>query len=332
MKSWREELHREDGFSRKLQFPILWIIVACFIVLVIGGFVLSAIQRPKAQPQVVVYTSQDKVYSEALFKLFTQETGIEVRAVYDAEAVKTVGIANRLLAEKSHPQCDVFWNNEELRTRQLAAEGVFDEKTGWRAFGYRSRRLVINTNLISLKDAPAHFVDLTNSVWRGKFAMAYPLFGTTGTHLMALRSRESAAEWLAWCKALAANQPMVVDGNSVVVQQVGRGEVAVGMTDFDDIEAGKREGYPIAAVPILPDALLIPNTVGLVRGGPNPETGREFINWLTKPETVQRLIELKAIEGGDPDQVGEKTLSPDWTAMLKNLETATTELKQVFVR
>lgn len=325
-------MHRENGFSRKLQSPTFWIIVTCVIVLVIGTFVLPAIQKFKGKPHVVVYTSQDKVYSEALFKLFTQETGIDVRAVYDAEAVKTVGIANRLLAEKRHPQCDVFWNNEELRTRQLAAAGVFDQTTGWTAFGYRSRRLVINTNLISMNDAPQHFVDLTNSTWRGKFAMAYPLFGTTGTHLMALRSRESEAEWLAWCKALAANQPMIVDGNSVVVQQVGRGEVAVGMTDFDDIEAGKREGYPIAAVPLLSDALLIPNTAGLVRGGPNPEQGREFLNWLIRPATVRRLVELRALEGSDQAQLGLVTITPNWNSMLTNMATATTELKQLFVR
>ncbi len=52
---------------------------------------------------------------------FEKETGIKVKAVYDSEAVKTVGLANRLLAERSHPQCDVFWGNEEMRTRQLAA-------------------------------------------------------------------------------------------------------------------------------------------------------------------------------------------------------------------
>lgn len=331
MKRWREEEEDEIGSELKRSFLVSGK-TSIGVIFAMVAFVLLAVPGCNSRPHVVVYTSQDKVYSEALFKLFTQETGIGVRAVYDAEAVKTVGIANRLLAEKNHPQCDVFWNNEELRTRQLAAAGVFDEATGWKAFGYRSRRLVINTNLISLNDAPKHFVDLTNNVWRGKFAMAYPLFGTTGTHLMALRSQESDADWLTWCKALAANQPMVVDGNSVVVQQVGRGEAAVGMTDFDDIEAGKREGYPVAAVPILPDALLIPNTVGLVRGDPNPEGGRQFIDWLTKPETVKRLVELKAIEGSNPADAGAKTLQPDWGAMLKDLQDSTDSLKRLFLR
>ena len=96
--------------------------------------------------QVVIYAAQDQVYAEPILREFEKETGIKVKAVYDSEAVKTVGLANRLLAERSHPQCDVFWGNEEMRTRQLAAQNIFRETNGWAAFGYRSRRIVINTN------------------------------------------------------------------------------------------------------------------------------------------------------------------------------------------
>jgi len=332
MKPWREALHREDGWSRRLQSPVWWIIVVAVLTLVLGAVVMPGIQRLKPPSHIVVYTSQDKVYAEELIKLFTAETGLEVRAVYDSEAVKAVGIANRLLAEKNRPRCDVFWNNEEIRTRQLAREGVFDETTGWSAFGYRSRRLVINTNLVTPRDAPRSFTELTNSIWRGQFAMAYPLFGTTATHFLALRSLATEADWREWCRALAANEPIIVDGNSVVVRQVGRGEVALGMTDIDDIVAGQREGYPIAALPIPADALLVPNTVGLIRGGPNPEGGRQFIEWLTRPETLQRLVTINAIEGVDASEVEVETLKPDWARMLAELEPATEELKQSFLR
>ena len=42
-------------------------------------------------------------------------------------------LANRLIAEKSRPQCDLFWNNEELRTVQLVEAGVLsDEQVAWR--------------------------------------------------------------------------------------------------------------------------------------------------------------------------------------------------------
>src|SRR5882762_7625747 len=97
-----------------------------------------------ATREVVVYTSQDREYAEPIFQEFTRRSGIKVRALYDSEAAKTVGLANRLLAEKSRPQCDVFWNNEELRTWQLAAKEVLE--TNWASIGYRSRRIVLNTN------------------------------------------------------------------------------------------------------------------------------------------------------------------------------------------
>jgi len=332
VKPWRDALHREEGWSRQLLSPTTWIVSAAFMVLVLGALVLPAVQKLKPQPHIVVYTSQDKVFAEAMFRLFTEETGIGVRAVFDSEAVKTVGLANRLLAEKRNPRCDVFWSNEELRTRQLAAQDVFDETTGWRPFGFRSRRLVINTNLVPIAEAPRRFQDLTNAVLRGRLAMAYPLFGTTCTHLLALRSRQSPEGWTAWCEGLMANRPMIVDGNSVVVRQVGRGEAAIGMTDSDDIAAGQSEGFPIAALPLAPDSLLIPNTAGLVRGGPNPVGGRQFVQWLTRPETAYRLAALNAIEGIDPDRVSGPTLVPNWQAMLRDLESATHALKQVFVR
>src|SRR3989440_1866789 len=102
------------------------------------------------QNQVFVYCAQERVYAEPISRDFEKADGIKVRAVFDSEAVKTVGIANRLLAERSHPQCDVFWGNEEMRTRQLAAQGIFRETNGWATFGFRSRRTVINTNHLSV--------------------------------------------------------------------------------------------------------------------------------------------------------------------------------------
>jgi molybdate transport system regulatory protein len=86
----------------------------------IGFVVLSGCGR-SASNVVVIYTSQDEVYAEPILREFEKETGLQVQPVYDSEAVKTVGLVNRLLTERNNPQCDVFWNNEEFRTRQLAA-------------------------------------------------------------------------------------------------------------------------------------------------------------------------------------------------------------------
>jgi iron(III) transport system substrate-binding protein len=282
---------------------------------------------------VVIYTSQDEVYAGPLLQEFEKETGIQVQPVFDSEAVKTVGLVNRLLTERNHPQCDVFWNNEEFRTRQLAALDIFRQSNGWTHLGYRTRRLVINTNFLMEAGAPRRFSDVTNEIWRGKVALAYPLFGTTATHFHALRQHWGDASWRNWCQALLANKPFLVDGNSVVVKFVERGEAWIGFTDSDDIAAAQREGFPVQALPVTEETLFIPNTVGVIRNCPHPAAAQRLYEYLSKPEVSQRLVELRALEGATLDPAtAASSLTVDWNALLKNLNAVTTETKEMFLR
>ncbi len=293
---------------------------------------ISAVRNARGHALLVVYTSQDQVYAEPILKDFQAESGIKIQAVFDSEAVKTVGLANRLLAEKSRPQCDVFWNNEVFRTHQLEAQAVFRERDPFAEIGYRSRRIVINTNRPSLAEAPRSLLELTNAAWRGKVVLAYPLFGTTCTHFLALRQLWGAAAWEQWCRALAANRPLLVDGNSVVVQFVGKGEVPLGLTDSDDIAAGQSEGYPIAALPMNEETLLIPNTVAVVKDCPHRAAAEKCFEFLQRPQVLAKLVAANALEGVAPHQVSARTLRPDWDALLRDLEPATAKLKEVFLR
>ena len=282
---------------------------------------------------VIVYTSQDEEFAEPIFREFERQTGIHVRPVYDSEAVKTVGLVNRLITEQSNPQCDVFWNNEEFRTRQLAARDVFRATNGWTHLGYRTRRLVINTNLLSAASAPRTFSDATNTLWRGKAALAYPLFGTTATHFLALRQFWGDERWQKWCRALAANKPFLVDGNSVVVKQVARGEASFGFTDSDDIAGAQREGSPVAPLPVTEETLFVPNTVGVIRDCPHPEAAQRLFEYLSDPKVSQKLVELRALEGATLDPAVAATgLKVDWDQLLRDLDTATEETKQIFLR
>jgi iron(III) transport system substrate-binding protein len=243
-----------------------------------------------------------------------------------------VGLANRLLAERAHPRCDVFWGNEELRTRQLAAKDVFRAKDGWAAFGYRSRRIVINTNRLSVASAPHSLLELTNQTWRGKVALAYPQFGTTATHFHALRQHWGDAVWEGWCRALAVNKPFLVDGNSVVVKTVGRGDAWIGLTDSDDISAGQAEGLPVAALSMSGETLLIPNTVAVVREAPDPEPAQRLYEFLQRPEVVRQLVAAHALEGASAADVSVPTLKVNWEALLRDLETTTAKLNTIFLR
>jgi iron(III) transport system substrate-binding protein len=326
----KDQSSLNDEFSKRTIPPRAFVIWA----VIFSGIILLMVIRDRwsDEKEVIAYCAQDQVYAESIFHDFEKETGIKVRAVYDSEAVKTVGLANRLLAERSHPQCDVFWGNEEMRTRQMAAQDVFRETNGWAAFGYRSRRVVINTNLLQLASAPHSLLELTNVQWRGKVALAYPQFGTTGTHFHALRQHWGVERWENWCHALAANKPLLVDGNSIVVKLVGKGEASIGLTDSDDIAEGQNNGLPIIPVPISEETLLIPNTVAIIRNAAHPEAAKKLFDYLQRPEIAERLISVKALEGISIAKFSAPTLKPEWNSLLHELDSVTTKLNQIFLR
>lgn len=323
----------ESGFTnRQLMIGLLCV---GFIAIVLGLVLppIGSTDRGSYHQRVIIYTSQDEEYAEPIFQDFEKSTGIKVMAVFDSEAVKTVGLVNRLLAESSNPQCDVFWNNEELRTRMLATKNIFRETNGWVQLGYRSRRLAMNTNHISVGDAPHKFLDATNTAYRGKVALAYPLFGTTASHFLCLRQAWGDAAWQNWCRALVANKPFIVDGNSVAAKQVGSGEAFLAFTDSDDAAAEQREGAQISILPLADDSLIIHNTAGIIRGAPHPDAAQKLLDYLRSEAVQQKLVDKHALESATPaNPKTQPGLKVDWDALLKDMDTGTEELKQIFLR
>jgi len=315
----------------------------------------------QAARSVVVYTSVDQVYAEEIFKNFTRATGIRVMPVFDTESGKTTGLYQRLLAERGRPRADVFWNGEICRTIQLAQAGAADElggcvpadlparwvdsKARWAAFGLRARIIVYNTEKVTKDEAPKTLEDLTQEKWRGKVAMANPLFGTTATHAAALWEALGPEKAEAYFKALKANDVRLFEGNSVVRDVVGKGELPVGITDTDDFFAGVEAGMPLAAV--LPDqegmgAFAIPNTVMIVKGGPHPKEGRAFASFLLDRDVERQLafgrgqlvpvrsdIETPpALEGF----VGLRTMEADYGKVAQKMPEVARILESIFLK
>lgn len=77
--------------------------------------------------EVVVYVSEDQVFSEPIFRDFEAETGIKVKAVYDTEETKSTGVMNRLIGEMHNPQADVYWANEPIRAIVLKQKGISEQ-------------------------------------------------------------------------------------------------------------------------------------------------------------------------------------------------------------
>jgi iron(III) transport system substrate-binding protein len=276
--------------------PGAWRLIIAVIVL------LTVMGCGKAERVVVVYTSQDQMYAEPVFSNFWRQSGIKVLPIFDSESIKTAGLVQRLLAERNHPRADVFWSNESMMSHFLVERGVLDTNA-WTRVGFRTRRLIVNTNVVPVAEIPKSIEDLTSPKWRGRIALAYPLYGTTAAHMVALRQGWGDEKWKAWCEKLVANKPFVVDGNSIVVKLVGSGEAAIGLTDSDDFAAGKQNGLPITsvAVGLVPEptggCIRIFNSIGILNSPPHPAEAKAFFDYVQSEGALNGLLTANALEG-----------------------------------
>lgn len=262
------------------------------------------------RPEVVVYTSLDQEFSGDILKDYARTTGVNVLPKYDAESTKTVGLTNLIVSEAARPRCDVFWNNEILNTIRLKKKGLlspyhpenaadypstFRDKDGqWYGFAARARIIIVNTKLVAEADRPTSILDLTNPKWKGKIGIAKPLFGTTATHAACLFASWGDEKAKSYYRSLKANDTQVLSGNKQVAQAVGTGALAFGMTDTDDAMEEIAAGSPVAI--IYPDrepsgigTLFIPNTLAVIKGGPNPERAAALANYLLSSEVEDAL-------------------------------------------
>jgi iron(III) transport system substrate-binding protein len=273
--------------------------------------------RGPAPATVVVYTSVDDVFARPLAERFEKETGIQVKLVPDTEETKSTGLLNRLLAEKDRPQADVFWSGDPVRPgilkkrgvtapyRSPAAEGLpsqyADPEHHWTGFSARARVLLANTHHAAFKKAPlpTSVRDLADPRYKGQACVANPLFSTAGMHAAALFQVLGETEAKKFFEDLLTNQTRMLSSNGEVRRRVADGEFAFGLTDTDDAAEAIRDGKPVQM--ILPDeqgmgTLVVPNAAVLIAGGPNPDNGKRFIDYLLRPETEAALAEGEAAQ------------------------------------
>jgi iron(III) transport system substrate-binding protein len=263
--------------------------------------------------QTVVYTSVDQVFSEPIFHHCEGAAGISVRSLFDTEETKSTGVLNRLIAEAEHPQADVFWSGDPVRPFLLVDRGLVEpyrspnaatlprelraQDGTWTGFAARARVLLVNNNLISEADTPRSIRDLADPRWRGRTAIANPLFGTTTMHVAALFSAWGDEEAKAFLNRLKENDVRIASSNGEVKRLVVSGEIAFGLTDTDDAHKALDDGAPVRVV--YPDqsgmgSLVIPTVVVLIKGGAHPEAGRRLIDCLLTAEVESRMAKSAA--------------------------------------
>jgi iron(III) transport system substrate-binding protein len=268
--------------------------------------------------QIVLYTSVDEPIASPIIQDFENQTGIRVLLVTDTEATKSVGLAERLRAEKNNPQADVWWGNEPFYTIGLADDGMLlpydspqaaridklfkDPQHRWTGNGLRVRVIAALAHS-GPSDLPTSIAELADPYGKHKFtiAMAIPTAGTTGGQVAALYAVWGNDRADQYFRGLRDNGIKLLGGNSNVAEAVARGTIDFGLTDNDDVNEAQEFVSPGGVLfGIEPDqgptdigTLMIPTTVGLVNRPHPSDDAKKLVDHLLSESVEKKLIDVK---------------------------------------
>ena len=160
-----------------------------------------------------------------------------------------------------------------------------------------------NTDLVDPADVPITWEDLLDSKWKGKIGVE-----ANDVELFA----DMVSEWgeektYAYWEGIAALEPGIVDGHTVLAELVSAGEFAISPTLFGyRVEKLKAKGAPIEWVRTDP-VIAYTQLLAMAADAPHPATARLFINWLLSEEGQNAYRQVGRI----PSRPGIKANPPE---------------------
>lgn len=252
---------------------------------------------------ISVYSALNESTNNAFVAAFKQATpGIDVSLLSLAAAGD---VETRIITEKNSPKADVFIGGSSEFHDPLGKQGLLvsyqspnanaiDPKyvdpngfwVGWYIgiFGF-----VFNTDRLSKEMSgkkPATWDDLLDPAWKGKLILPDPVKTGGGYIFLAtqvFRFNKDETKAMAFMKQLHANIAQYVGTAPQGIQLVGQGQY-IGCPNWShDILTAKGQGQPID--------LVVPSDTGfeigglsIVKGGPNTEGAKKFVDWVLTKE------------------------------------------------
>lgn len=252
-----------------------------------------------------VYTSLDSAESEVYIGAFRKATGVEVRWV----RLSSGELLTRVRAERQRPQASVWFGGASAELTFAAAEGLLQPNLpasfervperahdpAWRWVGMSEGLVGFASNPKVLSEVgaalPRAWSDLLRPEYRGLVSMAYAYTsGTAYTIVASLAQLFGDDGAFRYWKALDENVHHYNRSGSACITQVGLGEIGTCIAFTNDIlSKGTSKGYPVVMTFPEEGAAFEIDCMALIRGAPQANLGRRFIDWMLELST-QKLI------------------------------------------
>ncbi len=292
--------------------------------LLLGGAVRAEASEAPAASEVkslVIYSSQKEHILRELVESFSQETGVQIRLVYDqagplltklraegasspADVLLAVDVGNLWLAT----QMDLLRPIQSEDLTSAIPNVLRDSQGRWFGLSQRARTIVYNPDQVAAEDLGS-YADLAGAQWKGRLCLrtsGHVYNQSLVAVLLESLGEDKTLEVLrGWVRNLAAP---VFANDTQLIRAVHSGQCHVGITN----------SYYLARIlsdqPDIRVQLHWPERVhvnvfggGVTRSSSQPDLGQQFLEWLVS-ESGQKLIaqanyEFPVREGIEPSQI-----------------------------
>ncbi|WP_026691138.1 extracellular solute-binding protein [Alteribacter aurantiacus] len=259
--------------------------------------------------ELVVYSSRNEVFVQALLDKFEEDTGVEVRALHGADPLQVE-------EEAANVQADIFISNdigglEYLNQNGLLQGGEYEnvdtideqyraENNEWVAISTRARGFIYNKDMMSEDEVPTKMEDLLDPKWadvENGYVITRGGNGGMIGNVSALRYEWGDEKTAEWVEAIQQNASGILEGHGDIRRAVGSGEYAFGLVNnyyyhqqleeptdnnvgFVYADQGEGEMGAIANAAGL----------GMVEGAPNDENAKAFMDWILQEENQLEFV------------------------------------------
>ena len=272
--------------------------------------------------EVVIYADYGSSLASKYFSNFTNATGIKVVATYGAMGTLT----GKLIADASNPSADILFGGAPSAYINAETNNIFQNYTplaianqseylhgglwrsatwDWYPFTYAVLGMSVNTaNLHSAGlPMPTSFLNLSNSIYKGKIIMENPSTSTTTSiayfslmYQYFLQKYDNVttvaqSHFKSYVHAVLNNTvtPIQSDDENaeVALGQSSTAAITIDWTYMPSLYASEN-GYSLA--PALPNATVLgPTAMAIVNGAPHMTYAKDFVNWVLSKQGQQNI-------------------------------------------
>ncbi len=297
-----------------------------------------------------IYTARDSALAEKVVADF-EAAHPEWEGMATILTLGAQEALERVRAEKSNPQGDIWWGGTRQQLSQGAADGVLapapqevvdaipeeyrDPEGLWVGEMLLAELFMINTEMISGDEIPADWDDLLGEEYAGNIVIRdVEASGTMRAIYCAMIDRlydeaDSPEPGYEWLLGLDKNTATYAANPTDMYQRVSRQEAAISLWNLQDIMLQKNGDFPMfdAVVPTSGAPMLV-DGLAKIADGPGGAGADAFISYLMSAEVQTAMAEehyqIPAIELEQEPQwladLGLKEMEVDWDRIAENEE------------